>query len=550
MTSEHKITDHSEAKSESEVRLSLPWVLPWRFMLAALLVISYYEFFPNLGDELLPEVEQRLFDAYRGAVVGVLLLVALLFDCLALVRYRREIKRQFNDLQHQLAFAWKSKKQLQQRSHIYYDHADKLKRFISDKLVEQIEYDEKFLHFKNIAAEIRHNGVISYDIVRNALETIVRQEPTSQESISLADTHRFGLPNNPNSRGQQALDAMKYLWDLLDLSSTDNIALHIGNYLIECEEFYFQNELKPTGEAGSVPVFSPGNVVLKALAPMLSTLEMDGLIAKVSTIATSETILLDQLFCLAIAPTEHLLGNQNHYLLLVENLIKNAQYFSGKVQFKQKSDRVFILLRQEGSHVSLSVYNRGPHIDEDEQEKLFRLGYSTRRTQEHHGRGLGLFFVNEIVRGYQGQIRVENIYNQTDTYSVRLRLHNGAVQTTILQSLFDGARPKVCDMAIQQYDNHCAWQVDGQLHAIEVTSSRAGVTQNFDLDGPAAKPRLVDTHSEYGPNWMIKLNQQGSKTNVQFQVLDISGACFHVLLPSAESSLRGDAEPQSSEAVD
>ena len=56
-----------------------------------------------------------------------------------------------------------------------------------------------------------------------------------------------------------------------------------------------------------------------------------------------------------------------------------------------------------------SIYNRGPHIEQEMLETIFQLGFSTRRNKEHHGKGLGLFFAKEIVRGYQGTISALNV---------------------------------------------------------------------------------------------------------------------------------------------
>jgi len=95
---------------------------------------------------------------------------------------------------------WESKKRLQLKAHTYSDHADKLKRFISDKLLEYIEYDEKFLHFKSIAAEVRHNGVISFDKVQTTLQRIEDEADTPKQVSDV----------------RAARDAMRYLWDLLD----------------------------------------------------------------------------------------------------------------------------------------------------------------------------------------------------------------------------------------------------------------------------------------------------------------------------------------------
>lgn len=519
---------------------------PWRSIVVAPPLFGINVLWPH------DQIFSYLGEINETTDIALVVLSAICFFCAALLDWRqfRESNRlltmSFEKMQDEIDLAWKSKKQLQQRSHIHFDHADKLKRFISEKLIEQIEYDDKFLHFKNIAAEIRHNGVISYDIVRTALENAVtsdNDQPMSLEALS--DTHRFGIPGNPNSGSQQALAAMKYLWDLLDLSTTDNIALHIGNHLIECEETYYQIELGNIERKTDSPLFIPVNGLLKAMAPLLRSDSLSLLIDKASKLEHQEIIFLEQIYRFALAPTDHLLGNENHFMLVAENLIRNAQYFSNKAPYKQKTDRITISLNQENSRIKLSVYNRGPHVRDEDKEAIFRLGHSTRRVKKHHGRGLGLFFVNEIVKGYQGRLDVENINNKEDTFSVRLHTHQGEVYTRVLRSDFSGAKPALQDLASPEVLDFAEWIVEDQLQTIEVTSSLNQTTQSYLLDKSNHRHHFIDEYATYASSWLLEVTYQGGESQVRFYPLDLAGVCFHAQLPSAESCLTiEDTEPE------
>src|SRR5690606_12702815 len=102
------------------------------------------------------------------------------------------------------------------------------------------------------AAEVRHNGVISFDKVQTALQ---RAAGSGAENAK------------PPADYQAALDAMRYLWDLLDLSTADNLALHIGNLLCECEEHYYQRLLNAE-EAEPLPyepAYPPQRAAWRAL---------------------------------------------------------------------------------------------------------------------------------------------------------------------------------------------------------------------------------------------------------------------------------------------
>ena len=550
-------------KKPLKVDIAYPWISP----LCTIVLVGCYmamEQFPWLHTTRWLGVDAPILIA--GFVASAVLL-ALIVDARRFFLQKRQTRRNIEKLELEIQYAWQSKKRLQQRTHIYSDHADKLKRFISDKLIEQIEYDEKFLHFKSIAAEIRHNGVISYDIVRSALEKAAKEE--DQQLIvqgSLSDTHRFGLPNNPNSGSQQALQAMKYLWDLLDLSTADNIALHIGNQLIESEEQYYQIELnrEQHSRAGEVPdvptyskpalsdmpVFLPSYAAIKAMGPYLQTEQMDRMIAQVSHAYKNapqpakrpECFENDQ-FRIRLDHTEHLLGNENHLILLLENLVKNAQFFSNKTRFKQKTDRIAVELLQRSGCIEFAIYNRGPHIREEDKEQIFQLGYSTRRVKEHHGKGLGLFFVNEIVKGYQGNIRIENIDNREHTYTVRIALAKNQVMTKVIERRIENDRPMLRELGTAALSDTLQWNFEQAIESVEVSSTVNPQTHVFTEFATTGTSHMMDPANPFMPEWLLEISRQSKKSGLRFTALDIKGAKFLVTLPTAESRLSGD-EPE------
>ena len=167
-----------------------------------------------------------------------LVVLVLIYDFLRFRRAGREYDAKIKSLNEQINELFKSKNALQNKAHKYSGHADKLKYFISERLLEYIEYDEKFIHFKSIASEVRHNGVICYDRVRTLLSKALELE----------------LEPDDRRRYQDALDSMVYLWDLLDLSTTDNIAMYVANKLYECEELLYHQVL---GAGSQTTPFAP-----------------------------------------------------------------------------------------------------------------------------------------------------------------------------------------------------------------------------------------------------------------------------------------------------
>lgn len=491
---------------------------PWPSALGALALVTYLLFMTEAGllgfygvpvAWLRPDVKYAAFTFF---------IVLLLVD---VYRYHREYKKQNSDLQQlrrQIDDLWQSKKQLQLKAHTYSGHADKLKLFISDKLLNYIEYDEKFLHFKSIAAEVRHNGVISFDKVQTALH----------KAAEVADT---------DAAIQDAQDAMRYLWDLLDLSTADNLSLHVGNLLCECEEHYYQRMLHMDDDASVPfdPVYPPQRAAWRALA-LASQQPLP------ATPAEGDYSLVDNQWYVRLAPASDLLGNENHLVLLVENLLKNAQFFSSKRGYKSPFASVAMTLQEHKGHACLRVYNRGPHISDEDRPNLFQLGYSTRRARANHGRGLGLYFVNEIVKGYEGRIIVRNIHTPEARYTVRVELENGDVVTDLIQVAVSDGQPQ-CGSAGASQSATREWAFKHPICSVEVTVSgnpegtEASNTQRlteFDLKGK--QTRLEPVHPER-PRWQVHYQPKRYDYQLVFEPLDISGVEFEVQLPTAQQRL-------------
>jgi signal transduction histidine kinase len=279
-------------------------------------------------------------------------------------------------------------------------------------------------------------------------------------------------------------------------------------------------------------------------------------LANNESIADSDTnvwLFKDDQFNIQLNANKALLGNANHVRLILENLLKNAQHFSRKVPFKQKSDRIMLITREDVGCIEFQVYNRGPQVLEENKQKLFQLGYSTRRTKDHHGKGLGLFFVNEIIKGYEGQLVVENIDNQADSYSIRIGFKNGEVETKIVNVEVIGQRPCIAEDEANETDtgnqSSVRWQYGDAIESVEISSNRMKETNRFSSDEGVYKKSesylQPDTLSASGlipPCWSLDIQAKrgGNKThNVIFNLLDICGVRFSIKLPTAEARLEG-----------
>ncbi len=534
-----------QKSSSSNVDLHFPWLST----IVSLLVIGFLVISSQPGFIKYYSIPE--FFLTQQTMIGVVVFIGIVYfiDLRLFLRKKRNYQQRIENLQLQLETVWDSKKKQQQRANIFSGHADKLKHFISEKLLETIEYDEKYLHFKGIAAEVRHNGVISYDKILIALNKAIDEhyqlEKFRNENENENDEKICKQSMATLSSYETAIDSIRYLWDLLDLSTAENMGLHIGNHLIECEEHYYQfnldseKQFEVTQSIPVVPTFHPQVASLMTLAILLDEPEIRTTIslAKIDDAILQQTFIFqnDQ-FNIHLYPTPALLGNPNHIILLLENLIKNAQFFIQKNRYKQQSDRINIRLFPGDGYAHFEIYNRGPIISSDDVDQIFKLGYSTRRSKQHHGKGLGLFFASEIVKGYNGNIQVNNIYNVGANYTIMVKLSNGEIIQTNFSSQWIEGRMKVVLEGDGSWQKEIKITTQNPIQSIEISS-------DFDSETLLSETvdhqlfEWLDPSIDDQPKWIIQIKPFKKHHKLLFKPLDISGVCFNIKLPTADSKL-------------
>lgn len=492
---------------------------PWPSLLLALLLLCWQFLLLNPGilqSVQMPELLART--DYLPAGLSLLLLLVV-FDIRRFLQARAHYREQLSRYQQQIAELFDSKRQLGTRARTYSDHADKLKMFISDRLLEYMEYDEKFLHFKNIAAEVRHNGVISYDKAQTALKQALQQADREQQRV-------YG----------EAADALLYLWDLLDLATTDNIALHVANRIYDCEEHYFQAQLNPveTESAPIKPTFMMSQALRRALLPIAA--DIDGLGLNADWPAKGKYA--DAQFKILLQADSEILGNVNHMVLLIENLLNNALFYAQQRASRQRHNRVVIELAPSNGEVLLKVYNRGPHIDDDEKEKIYQLGFSSRRVREHHGKGLGLYFVNEITHGFEGNIAFENIVNRSQTLEMSIKLTNGELLRQQIGIVDIDGKP-MCELVESghQVSKRHEWSYTAPIASIEVSSTAAGQPQLIAGLASNQTSSHVDDSDPLRSHWVLDVKNRKRSARLVLIPMDVSGVEFSLGLPTASSRL-------------
>ena len=487
--------------------------------MAALVIVAWQLVLANAAlfeEHPLPE-SMRQQD--KLIIAAAILLLLLVFDIWRFIKASTRCREQLNQFQDQISELFDSKRELGTRARTYSDHADKLKMFISERLLEYIEYDEKFLHFKNIASEVRHNGVISYDKAQTALKHA-----------------QLACDEGEQQQYREASDGLLYLWDLLDLSTTDNITLHVANQIYDCEEHYFQALLNddPTEPAPFQPTFMMSHALRRALLPITDNPDQLGL----NNGWPKRGSYRDEKFRILLQADSEMLGNENHMVLLIENLLNNALFYAQQKAYKNRHSSVSIRLAQRGGEVVLEVYNRGPRINDDEGDKIYQLGFSSRRIREHHGKGLGLYFVNEITKGFEGSIVFNNIDNREDSILLSVKLVNGEIQKEQLEIVEVDGRP-MCQ-PVESEDEHARrheWSYSAPIASIEISHGGAKKPQVITGLESGQDSSHVDATDPLMPRWVLDVKNRKRSAKLVFMPLDLRGVEFVTRFPTAKSRL-------------
>jgi len=491
---------------------------PWLSTLGAIALVVWQ--FALTNAELFPlERLPAPLQQQDNILVGVALLLALvIFDIWRFTKASRRYRTQLRQYQEQISELFDSKRELGTRARTYSDHADKLKMFISERLLETIEYDEKFLHFKNIASEVRHNGVISYDKAQTALKN-------AQLICDSSDAQQY----------REAGDGLLYLWDLLDLSTTDNIALHVANQIYDCEEHYFQAQLnEDTGPAPYEPTFMMSHALRRALLPITENPDELGL----NQDWPRRGSYVDDKFSIQLRTDSEMLGNENHMVLLIENLINNALFYSQQKEHRNRYSRVTITLAQRGGEVEFKVYNRGPRIKEDEKDKIYQLGFSSRRIREHHGKGLGLYFVNEITKGFEGSIEFDNIDYHAGRFALSVKLTNGEVRKHELEIVIVNGRP-MCQLgeSEKEVSKRQEWSYEAPITSIEASPQASRKPQLISGLSAGEDSIHLDAGDPLLPRWVLDVRNRKRSSKLMFSPLDVRGVEFVAHFETAKSRL-------------
>jgi signal transduction histidine kinase len=101
---------------------------------------------------------------------------------------------------------------------------------------------------------------------------------------------------------------------------------------------------------------------------------------------------------------------------IIRNILTNA------IKFTNKDGIVQIAASVDDHWVKLSISDNGIGISEDEQKKLFKIGFSNSKlgTENEEGTGLGLILCKEFAKRNNGDLYVQSKQNEGSTFTVTL----------------------------------------------------------------------------------------------------------------------------------
>lgn len=97
------------------------------------------------------------------------------------------------------------------------------------------------------------------------------------------------------------------------------------------------------------------------------------------------------------------------------NLLDNA------VKFTENGGTIGVDIAPVGNGLSISVFNTGPEIPPEKQDKIFNKFYQSDESHSTHGNGIGLAMVKKIVSLHHGNVSVRS-RNGVNTFTVELPL--------------------------------------------------------------------------------------------------------------------------------
>lgn len=92
---------------------------------------------------------------------------------------------------------------------------------------------------------------------------------------------------------------------------------------------------------------------------------------------------------------------------VISNIVDNAM--TALIE-KQGEKKITLDIIEDREHYRFSISNNGPRIPEEQQEAIFRQGFTSKKEEGH---GMGLYIVMNVIKAYKGTLKL--ISNDEET---------------------------------------------------------------------------------------------------------------------------------------
>ncbi len=120
------------------------------------------------------------------------------------------------------------------------------------------------------------------------------------------------------------------------------------------------------------------------------------------------------------AQEANVLGDPNHFRIIISNLIDNA------IKYSNDSPQIMVETNDLHKKIQLRIADKGIGIERKYLDKIFDKYYrvSTGNVHNVKGFGLGLTYVKQLVEIYKGKISVSSTKGKGTLFTIVLPLHN------------------------------------------------------------------------------------------------------------------------------
>ena len=131
------------------------------------------------------------------------------------------------------------------------------------------------------------------------------------------------------------------------------------------------------------------------------------------------TLLLEEKNGICTIDGENLIAevDEHHFSNVISNLIDNAIKYS-----KEKNSLIQIKITNLNRHISIKVHDNGIGLEREEIKHIFKKFYRAPTGNIHNvkGFGIGLSYVDQIVKMHSGSIEVSSKKNKGTTFEIIL----------------------------------------------------------------------------------------------------------------------------------